>query len=142
MPDTPQPQPPQLSRWRWLWLVLAWLSIGLALLGVVLPGLPTTEFVLLAAWAASRSSPRLSAWLENHRLLGPVLRDWRDGGVIPRHTKWLSALSMSLALAIMLLTVSHLPSVLFAAGGMACGALWIWSRPEHRRSTQERKSTG
>jgi len=119
---------------RWLWLALAYLSLGLAVLGVIIPGLPTTEFVLLAAWAASRSSPRLAAWLENHRLFGSLLRNWRDGGVISRHTKLMASLSMLVALAIMLLTVNHLPSVLFAAGGMACGAAWIWSRPEQRKS--------
>ncbi|MFJ4141952.1 YbaN family protein [Pseudomonas sp. NPDC089734] len=119
------------GRLRWLWLALAYLSIGLAAIGVVVPGLPTTEFVLLAAWAASRSSPRLSAWLENHRLFGPLLRDWQRGGVIARRTKWAASLSMTVALSIMLLTVDHLPSVLFAAIGMSMGALWIWSRPEH-----------
>ncbi|SEC76305.1 YbaN family protein [Pseudomonas anguilliseptica] len=115
---------------RWLWLVVAYLSIGMAMLGVLLPGLPTTEFVLLAAWAASRSSPRLAAWLESHRLFGPLLRDWQNGGLIARRTKWVASLSMLLALSILLLTVNHWPSVVFAATGMGCGALWIWSRPE------------
>ncbi|WP_242673787.1 YbaN family protein [Stutzerimonas kirkiae] len=131
MPDTPATRP-RPGRLRWLWLIVAYLSIGLAMLGVLLPGLPTTEFVLLAAWAASRSSPRLSAWLENHRLFGPLLLDWRDGGIITRQTKLVSALLMSVALLIMLLTVHHRPSILFAALGMACGAAWIWSRPERR----------
>lgn len=118
---------------RWLWLALAYVSLALAVLGVVIPGLPTTEFVLLAAWAAARSSPRLAAWLENHRLFGPSLRNWRDGGVINRRAKLLASLSMVMALLIMLLTVSHLPSVAFAALGMGCGAAWIWSRPEQRK---------
>lgn len=119
---------------RWLWLLLAYVSIGLAMLGVLLPGLPTTEFVLLAAWAASRSSPRLAAWLDNHRLFGPLLRDWRNGGVITRRSKLLASLSMLVALSILLLTVKHLPSVAFAAAGMSCGAVWIWSRPEQAKS--------
>lgn len=115
---------------RWLWFLLAYLSLGMAMLGVLLPGLPTTEFVLLAAWAAARSSPRLAAWLDNHRLFGPLLRDWRNGGLISRRSKMLASLSMLLALGVMLLTVKHLPSVVFAAIGMSCGATWIWSRPE------------
>ena len=120
---------------RWLWLLLAYLSIGMAMLGVIVPGLPTTEFVLLAAWAASRSSPRLAAWLVNHRLFGPLLRDWKNGGLIARRSKWLASLSMLMALAIMILTVDHRPSVLFAAAGMSCGALFIWTRPERRKSS-------
>jgi uncharacterized membrane protein YbaN (DUF454 family) len=119
---------------RWLWLALAYLSLGLAVLGVIIPGLPTTEFVLLAAWAASRSSPRLAAWLENQRIFGALLRNWRNGGVITRHTKLLASLSMLVALGIMVLTVNHLPSVAFAALGMSGGAAWIWSRPEQGKS--------
>lgn len=115
---------------RWLWQALAYLFIGLALLGVVLPGLPTTEFVLLAAWAAAKGSPRLSAWLENHRLLGPSLRNWRNGGVITRRTKVIASTSMCLGLTLMACTVPHLPSVIMAGIGMAIGAAWIWSRPE------------
>jgi uncharacterized membrane protein YbaN (DUF454 family) len=116
-----------------LWLALAYLSIGMAAVGVIVPGLPTTEFVLLAAWAASRSSPRLSAWLDNHRVFGPLLRDWRQGGLIARRTKWMASLSMAIALLILLQTVEHLPSLLFAAIGMSVGAIWIWSRPEPPR---------
>ncbi|SDH20934.1 hypothetical protein SAMN05216588_103186 [Pseudomonas flavescens] len=128
MPDTPRVL---ASGWtRWLWLALAYLSIGMAALGVIVPGLPTTEFVLLAAWAASRSSPRLNAWLENHRLFGPLLRNWRDGGVIGRRSKVVASLSMLTAFCIMLLTVAHPPSLIFAGLGMSGGALWIWSRPE------------
>jgi len=131
LPDTPQAL---ASGWaRWLWLALAYLSIGMAALGVLVPGLPTTEFVLLAAWAASRSSPRLSAWLESHRLFGPLLRNWRDGGVITRHTKLVASLSMLMALVIMALTVAHTLSLIFAGLCMSCGALWIWSRPERPR---------
>jgi len=126
------------SRLRWLWLIVAYLAIGLAALGVVLPGLPSTEFVLLAAWAASRSSPRLAAWLENHPWFGPSLRNWHNGGVIARRTKIISLTAMLFSLAILTLTVSHRPSVYFAAAGMACGALWIWSRPERPRQLPAR----
>ncbi|MFF7707593.1 DUF454 family protein [Pseudomonas sp. NPDC007930] len=114
-------------------MALAYLFIGLAFLGAILPGLPCTEFVLLAAWAASRGSPRLAAWLEQHRLFGPMLLNWRNGGVISRRTKVTSAVAMLASLAIMVLTVSHRPSVYFAAAGMACGAAFIWSRPERRK---------
>ena len=55
---------------RILFGLLAYISLGIGLIAIVVPGLPTTEFILLAAWAATKSSPRLSAWLENHRLFG------------------------------------------------------------------------
>lgn len=114
---------------RWLYLVLAWLSIGLAGLGVMLPGLPTTEFVLLAAYFASKSLPKLSRWLQQHRLFGPLLRDWQNGGVIRHKTKWFATGSMLLSFTLLCCTVQHWPSVLIMGLGMGAGAVWMWSRP-------------
>lgn len=112
------------------YLLLAWASLGMAVLGAILPGLPCTEFVLLSAWAASRSSPRLSRWLEQHRLFGPLLRDWRDGGYISRRSKLTASLAMLVCLGMLLWHQPPLWVVLCAVGGMSCGAAYIWSRPE------------
>lgn len=57
------------------------------MLGIVIPGLPTTPFLLLAAWAAARSSPRLHAWLFNHRWFGPPLRNWQRERAIATRVK-------------------------------------------------------
>lgn len=115
---------------RLLYALLAYTSLGVGLVGLVLPGLPTTEFVLLAAWAASRSSPRLSQWLENHRLFGPILANWRNGRAIARRAKLAASASMLTALAIMLLTLPHGYWLYAVIAGMALGNLWIWSRPD------------
>lgn len=115
---------------RWCWAALAYLCVGLAILGALLPGMPSTVFVLLAAGCASRSSPRLQHWLENHRLFGESLRNWREGGVITRPVKWAASLSMLLALGIVLLTIRH-PLLLGAViAALALGAAVVWSRPE------------
>jgi uncharacterized membrane protein YbaN (DUF454 family) len=76
--------------------LLAYVSLGIGLVAIVVPGLPTTEFILLAAWAATKSSPRLSAWLENHRLFGPILFNWRNGRIIARRAKVSATVSMLL----------------------------------------------
>lgn len=119
---------------RLLYGLLAYTSLGVGLVGVVVPGLPTTEFVLLAAWAASRSSPRLSQWLENHRLFGPILANWRNGRGIDRRAKIGASVSMLLALAIMLITLPHGYWLYAVIAGMAIGNLWIWSRPDSKPS--------
>lgn len=115
---------------RVLYGLLAYVSLGIGLVAIVVPGLPTTEFILLAAWAATRSSPRLSAWLENHRLFGPILHNWRNGKVIQRRAKVSATVSMLLCATLMLVFLEHRWPVWLAIGGMTLGNLWIWSRPE------------
>ncbi|MDC0663644.1 YbaN family protein [Marinobacter sp. SS21] len=70
--------------------VIAYLSVGLAIAGAVLPLLPSTVFILIAAWAAGRSSPEFEAWLLNHRRFGPVIANWRHRQVVPRSAKVLA----------------------------------------------------
>lgn len=130
MPSAKQHTGPTSSQLRWVWHLLTWFCIVLALAGAVLPGLPTTIFVLIAAWSASRCSPRLHQWLREHRLLGPSLRNWEQGGHIDRRTKWIASAGMFIAMCIVLLSFSHpvlLGTVLIL---IATGALVVWSRPE------------
>src|SRR3546814_14533521 len=63
------------NRFRWAWWLLAYASLGLGLVGVVVPGLPTVPFVLLSAYAAARGSERLHRWLLAHRVFGPMTVD-------------------------------------------------------------------
>jgi uncharacterized membrane protein YbaN (DUF454 family) len=115
-----------------LFALLAYTSLAIGLIALVVPGLPTTEFILLAAWAATRSSPRLSAWLEGHRLFGPMLHNWRDGKVIPRRAKVGATISMLGCAGLMWAMLDHGWPMYLAMAGMSLGNLWIWSRPEHR----------
>lgn len=86
---------------RWFFAVLAYLFVGLALLGLVIPGLPTTPFVLLAAWAASRGSRRVHDWLHDHPRLGPALADWRDERAVSTRAKVLAVAFLAASWAIM-----------------------------------------
>ena len=115
---------------RLLYGILAYVSLGVGLVAIVIPGLPTTEFILLAAWAATRSSPRLSAWLENHRLFGPILFNWRNGKIIARRANISATVSMLLCAILMLALLDHGWPIYLAIAGMSLGNLWIWSRPE------------
>lgn len=123
------------SRFRWAWWLLAYASLGVGIVGIFVPGLPTTVFILLSAYAAARGSDRLHAWLLAHPRFGPAIRDWQAHGAVSRRAKWMATGTM-LACAAVLLAVMPL----FAAhrwwmtalplACMAVVAAWLWRRPE------------
>ena len=76
-----------------LWLAGS-VSLALGIVGIVLPGLPTTPFVLLAAACFAKASPRLHGWLTRHRYLGPMVRDWEAHRSLPLRIKWISTTLM------------------------------------------------
>lgn len=114
---------------RWLLRALGLAACALGLAGAVLPMLPTTPFVLLAAWAFARSSPRLERWLETHPRLGPALAAWRARGAIPRPAKAAAALSLPASWTVLWVSgAGTLPLALSAAVLVAVG-VWILTRP-------------
>jgi uncharacterized membrane protein YbaN (DUF454 family) len=119
---------------RWALQALAGICVLLGVIGIVVPVLPTVPFLLVAAWAASRSSPRLHRWLLTHPRFGRPLRDWEDAGVVPRGAKWLATLMVSvsgIATAI-IAPAGWRPAVFLALAVMAVILVWLWRRPEHR----------
>ena len=85
---------------RAVWFVIGSTALGLGAVGVALPLLPTTPFLLLAAFAFARSSDRWHAWLLNHRVFGPIIENWRRHGAIGRRTKVVSTMSMAGVIAV------------------------------------------
>lgn len=114
---------------RLLWAGLGLLALALGLLGVVLPLLPTTPFMLLAAWCFARSSERLHRWLLEHRSFGPMIIDWRDHRAIGKRAKLAAVLAMAAAFGISLgFGVRH--EVLWLqAGVLTVMGSWIVTRP-------------
>ena len=85
---------------RHFWMALGWASLVLGALGVLLPLLPTTPFLILAAYAFSRGSERLHAWLLNHRVFGPPIENWRRHRAISTGARRTALAAMALILAI------------------------------------------
>lgn len=136
MSATPEPgAPPPIvrTRLRWAWWLLAWLSLALGVIGIVVPGLPTVPFVLLSAFAAARGSQRLHARLLADQRFGPMIRDWQAHGAVSRRAKWLAS-SMMAASGVLLLLVAPPVSAAVATACMGAVAIWLWRRPERDRS--------
>ncbi len=140
MPELPQPLPPPIQlRPRPFWQRLLWGMAGAVCLiagivGIFLPLLPTTPFVLLAAFCFSRSSTRCEQWLSSHRVFGPMVRDWRRNHAIPLRAKQLAWTMMAItsvwAAVVLPPRWAWLPAACCAAV-----AYWMWRRPNAPRRT-------
>lgn len=81
-------------------VALGLLMLLLGFVGAFLPLMPTTIFLILAAWFFGRSSPHLEAWMLDHPRFGPVILDWRSHGAIPRRAKWMACTGMACGYAL------------------------------------------
>lgn len=114
---------------QYLWAFLGLICVGLAVIGVVLPLLPTVPFLLLAAFFFARSSERLHFWLVSHSVFGPLITDWHASGIIRPRAKRLATVSI-LAVFALSLAIGLRPMLLgIQATVLGCVLLFIWSRP-------------
>ena len=81
---------------RWGLVALGWLNVALGVIGAFVPGMPTTVFLIIAAWAFSKSSRRFHLWLWNHRKLGPAIRGWHEHRAIPMRAKVIALSTMTI----------------------------------------------
>lgn len=119
---------------RIFWLALACLCLLLGMIGAVVPLMPTTVFLLMAAACFARSSPRLEARLLAHPRFGPSIQAWRREGAIPRRGKYAACVGMTLGYGLFCLGAR--PGWPLASGvaiAMTACALWIVSRPAPNR---------
>lgn len=112
------------------WRILVILFLFLAFLGAILPVMPTTVFLILAAWAASKGWPKVDAWLLNHPRYGTTLRLWRQYGAVPRKAKWFATLMMSMSALVVILSPIVWWAQIVACGSMLIVGTWLWFRPE------------
>jgi uncharacterized membrane protein YbaN (DUF454 family) len=112
------------------WRTLALVCVLLGLIGVVVPGLPTVPFLLVAAWSGGKGWPRLEAWLLAHPRHGAAIRRWRDHRAVPRRAKWLASATMLVSIALIMASAAPLWIKIVVPVLMASVACWLWLRPE------------
>lgn len=116
--------------WRPLWAAAGLLALGLGIIGIFLPVLPTTPLVLLAAFCFGKGSPQLRRWIVAHRTFGPMILDWEATGAIPRRIKIWACTVMAVTFAVCV--AMHLPVRVLIAQGvlMSIGAAYVLTRPD------------
>lgn len=115
---------------RYLWIGFGWLFVGLGVVGIVLPLLPTTPFLLLAALCFSRGSEKIHGWLLNHPTLGPPIHDWQSNRAISRRSKVVATLSMLALLIITPLVGAPLWAAALQGVVLCIVATFLWTRRE------------
>ena len=114
---------------RLAWLVVGFLSLSLGAIGVALPLLPTTPFILVAALAFARSSNTLHDWLVNHDVFGTLINNWQRYGAISRRAKVVSVMSMGALIAISLAAAVPVSVIVLQLVVLGIAAAFILSRP-------------
>lgn len=109
---------------RWFWLAGGFVSVAFGAVGVIVPGLPTTVFFIVAAWCFARSSPRFEAWVLGLPKVGPMVRDHREGLGMPRRAK-VVAISMIVLFSAFAVWVLWSPVSLVVVAAALVGVLCI-----------------
>ncbi|MBL8524910.1 MAG: YbaN family protein [Betaproteobacteria bacterium] len=116
---------------RALWLVAGALALLTGIVGIFLPLLPTTPFVLLAAFCFSRGSERWEQWLVTHPRFGPMVRDWRTNRAVPLRAKQLATATMLVSCAWAWWAMpAHLGWIPAACCSVV--AIWLWHLPTRK----------
>lgn len=114
---------------RLAYLALGWGALGLGLVGIVLPGLPTTPFLLVAAFGFGKASPGLKRWLVEHPRFGPPIRDWEARGAISKPTKAKSVAAMAAVVLVSVLLGAPAWVLVVQGIGIVIGAVYVLTRP-------------
>ena len=127
-------------------MAFGFFCIGMAYIGVIVPGIPFSIFLVMAAWAFAKSSKRMHDWLYNHKYFGPFLTNWTQKQVFPTKGKYAMILVMSSSLVFLWFSTGNLKAVLWSGVFMALVAVWAWKFPgsveEHAKRIKLGKKIG
>ena len=131
---------------KYVWMGLGFLSLGMAYVGVVVPGIPFSIFLVFAAYCFAKSNKKMHDWLYNHKYFGPFLTNWVQKRVFPTKGKYAMVLVMSSSLAFLYFSTGNLKAVAYSGIFMVLVAIWAWRFPgtveEHTKRTKLGKKIG
>ncbi|MBC84582.1 MAG: hypothetical protein CL454_06960 [Acidimicrobiaceae bacterium] len=109
---------------RYLLLVIGFIFVAVGFIGVLVPGLPTTVFMIMAAWCFAKSSPRFERWVLQLPGIGKFVQDHRSGLGMPRKSKILAITMMSLAVVLSIVFALNQISIRFIVGTVGIFGVW------------------
>jgi hypothetical protein len=127
---------------KFLWKILGFASLGMAYVGLVTPGIPYSCFIVFAAYCFAKGSPKMHAWLYNHKIFGPFLTNWGEKRVFPTKMKFFMLAMMSSSLAIMYFTNVPTRGIIYTGIFMCLVAVWAWRWPGSVAEHDERIAQG
>jgi uncharacterized membrane protein YbaN (DUF454 family) len=127
---------------KYAYIALGLFCVGMAYIGFIVPGIPFSIFLVIAAWAFAKSSPRLHNWLYNHPWFGEFLTNWTYKKVFPTKGKYLMVLVMASSLAFLWFTTENIKAVMWSGGFMALVAIWAWRYPGSVEEQERRVAAG
>lgn len=127
---------------NFFWKILGFLSLGMAYVGVITPGLPYSPFVVFAAYCFAKSSPKMHAWIMNHKTFGPFIANWNQKRVFPLKLKFFMLASMTASLLLMWGGSVPLRGIIYTAIFMALVAIWAWRFPSTPEEYDRRIADG
>lgn len=127
---------------KFFWNSLGFLSLGMAYVGVVTPGIPYSPFVVFAAYCFSKGSERMHKWIYNHKLFGPFLTNWGQKRVFPLKLKFFMLGMMTLSLVLMYTGGVPARGIYFTGAFMALVAVWAWRYPSSVAEYDNRLAQG
>ncbi len=127
---------------KYLWRGAGLVSVGMAYIGVLVPGIPTTSFLLLALWCFSKGSPALQKWIWEHPTFGPYVRAWTEKRIYPTKAKYIMAACIAFSFA-WLIYLQLKPAAIIGIGCfMLFWLVWAWRYPGSVEEYDRRKAAG
>jgi uncharacterized membrane protein YbaN (DUF454 family) len=125
-----------------LWFTAGILFLGLAYVGMVVPGIPWSTPSLLATYCFARSSKKFHDYMLNHKLFGPFIQDWQAGSVFPTRGKWFMFISMDVSLVIFWFATQNWKATMGMGIFFALIILWASRLPGSLEEAERRKEAG
>ena len=127
---------------RALWFTAGILFLGLAYIGMVVPGIPWSTPSLIATYCFARSSKKFHDYMLNHKLFGQFIRDWQAGSVFPTRGKWFMFISMDVSLVIFWLATQNWKATMGMGIFFALIIMWASRLPGSLEEAERRKEAG